>query len=77
MNSQPRYCQMICNVNKAKRLEFVEHLLAENEQFDVSNNEFILTCITLNADLCKAQDFQNMKNVKNELIKKEKYRINQ
>ena len=42
VNSQPRYCQMIRDVNKVKRLEFAQRLIAENEQFDVSNNKFIL-----------------------------------
>ena len=39
-NSTPRYCQMIREANKVKRLDFAQRLIAENEQFDVSKNTF-------------------------------------
>ena len=38
--AKPRYCQLIRDANKVKRLEFAQRLLAANEQFDVSKNKF-------------------------------------
>lgn len=35
-SAKPRYCQMIRDVNKEKRLEFVQRMINDNEQFNVS-----------------------------------------
>lgn len=37
-----RYCQMIRNENKVKRLEWCQRMLAANEQFDVSDWSLII-----------------------------------